>query len=67
MEFLAVIMYKPTLPSLQWTEGLYALRKEEEGVLFLYRIKDGIIATGETVISSTSPYIHTTNLVYIKK
>jgi hypothetical protein len=41
MAQLKVINLKSTLPSFSWQDGLYAVQKEVDGILHLWKIKDG--------------------------
>jgi len=41
MKILKVINYRSELASFTWTNGLYAIQKEEDGVYYLWKIVDG--------------------------
>ncbi len=41
MEILKVINLKSELKSFSWNDGLFAIQKEVDGILHLWKIKDG--------------------------
>jgi len=41
MRTLDVVSVKSTLPSFAWNNGLFAVKKEEDGTLYLWKIVDG--------------------------
>ena len=47
MENLKVIYFEAELPSFSWTNGLYAIQKEIEGTLYLWKIDKGVLSTYE--------------------
>lgn len=57
MKTLDVVSVKSTLPSFAWNDGLFAVKKEENGTLYLWKIVDGkldVFESGEPNIFCTS-------------
>lgn len=47
MKTLPVVLVKSELKSFSWNDGLFAIQKEVDGILHLWKIKDGKLSRYE--------------------